>query len=61
MTSPSLSETDKEFIYDFHGAVDDYLQMYQAEGITRKIAYKGCFNICISGTSQMSDYLLHSA
>ena len=41
-------ETAKELIDDFHGAVDDYLEMCEAEGRTPEVAYKGSFNIRIS-------------
>ena len=35
-------------IEDFHGAVDDYLALCEAEGTAPEIAYKGSFNIRIS-------------
>ena len=38
----------KELIEDFHGAVDDYLALCEAEGTAPEIAYKGSFNIRIS-------------
>lgn len=38
----------KDFIEDFHGAVDDYLNVCEAEGIQPETAYKGSFNIRIS-------------
>ena len=41
-------ETAKELIADFHGAVDDYLEMCEAEHRTPEVAYKGSFNIRIS-------------
>lgn len=41
-------ETAKELIADFHGAVDDYLEMCKTEGRNPEIAYKGSFNIRIS-------------
>ena len=41
-------ETAKELITDFHGAVDDYLEMCEAEGRSPEVAYKGSFNIRIS-------------
>lgn len=41
-------ETAKELIADFHGAVDDYLEMCKAEGRIPEVAYKGSFNIRIS-------------
>lgn len=41
-------ETAKELIHDFHGAVDDYLELCEAEGRAPELAYKGSFNIRIS-------------
>ena len=41
-------ENAKDLIDDFHGAVDDYLEMCAAEGIEPEKAYKGSFNIRIS-------------
>ena len=38
----------QELVEDFHGAVDDYLAMCAAEGITPEKAYKGSFNVRIS-------------
>lgn len=38
----------KELIEDFHGAVDDYLALCEAQGTTPEKAYKGSFNIRIS-------------
>ena len=35
----------KELIDDFHGAVDDYLDMCKAEGRNPEIAYKGSLNV----------------
>ena len=40
-------ETAKDLIEDFHGAVDDYLKMCEAEGIEPERAFKGCFNVRI--------------
>lgn len=37
-----------EIIEDFHGAVDDYLELCKAEGKEPEKAYKGSFNIRIS-------------
>ncbi|MBR5400864.1 MAG: type II toxin-antitoxin system HicB family antitoxin [Treponema sp.] len=34
-----------ELINDFHGAIDDYLELCKAEGIEPEKAYKGSFNI----------------
>ncbi len=41
-------ETAKELVEDFHGAVDEYLELCQAEGKEPEKAYKGSFNIRIS-------------
>ena len=38
----------KELIDDFHGAIDDYLALCEAENITPEKAYKGSFNVRIS-------------
>lgn len=35
----------KELINDFHGAVDDYLALCEAEGSKPEVAYKGSFNV----------------
>ena len=32
-------------VSDFHGAVDDYLALCEAEGISPEIAYKGSLNV----------------
>ena len=40
--------TAKELVDDFHGAIDDYLEMCEAEGIEPDRAYKGSFNVRIS-------------
>ncbi len=37
-----------ELIEDFHEAVDDYLELCQAEGKEPEKAYKGSFNIRVS-------------
>ena len=37
--------TAKELISDFHGAVDDYLALCEAEGVKPETAYKGSLNI----------------
>ena len=37
----------QELVDDFHGAVDDYIAMCAAEGITPEKAYKGSFNVRI--------------
>ncbi len=34
-----------ELISDFHGAVDDYLELCKAEGSAPEVAYKGSFNV----------------
>ncbi|MCD8122089.1 MAG: type II toxin-antitoxin system HicB family antitoxin [Clostridiales bacterium] len=41
-------ETAKELVEDFHGAVDDYLELCKEEGIEPEKAYKGSFNVRIS-------------
>ncbi|MCC8103796.1 MAG: type II toxin-antitoxin system HicB family antitoxin [Clostridiales bacterium] len=41
-------ETAKELIEDFHGAVDDYLALCEADGKEPEKAYKGSFNVRIS-------------
>lgn len=38
----------RELIEDFHGAVDDYLALCEAQGIAPERAYKGNFNVRIS-------------
>ena len=40
--------TAKELVEDFHGVVDDYLDLCEAQGITPEKAYKGNFNVRIS-------------
>ena len=40
--------TAKELVDDFHGAVEDYLALCEAEGIAPEKAYKGSFNVRIS-------------
>lgn len=37
-----------ELVNDFHGVVDDYLELCKAEGKDPERAYKGSFNIRIS-------------
>ena len=37
--------TAAELIDDFHGAVDDYLELCSAEGKTPEKAFKGSFNV----------------
>lgn len=41
-------ETAKELVADFHGAVDNYLALCEAEGTEPEKAYKGSFNVRIS-------------
>ena len=41
-------ESARELVENFHGAVDDYLQMCAEEGIEPEKAYKGSFNVRIS-------------
>ena len=38
----------QELLEDFHGAVDDYLEVCKAEGIEPEKAYKGSFNVRLS-------------
>ena len=38
----------KELIEDFHGAVEDYLNLCKEQGIEPEKAYKGSFNVRIS-------------
>lgn len=38
----------KELVDDFHGAVDDYLELCSSKGIEPERAYKGSFNVRIS-------------
>ena len=38
----------KELVEDFHGAVDDYLMLCEAEGKEPERAYKGSFNVRVS-------------
>lgn len=40
--------TAQELLEDFHGAVDDYLALCQAEGVEPEKAYKGSFNVRLS-------------
>ena len=40
--------TAKELVEDFHGAVDDYLELCEEEGKEPERAYKGSFNVRIS-------------
>lgn len=37
-----------ELVTDFHGAVDDYLALCEAEGREAEKAYKGSFNVRLS-------------
>ena len=37
-----------ELVSDFHGAVDDYLELCKADGVAPETAYKGSFNIRIT-------------
>lgn len=41
-------ENARSLIEDFHGAVDDYLELCAAEGVEPERAYKGSFNVRIS-------------
>ena len=40
--------TVQELLEDFHGAVEDYLELCQVQGIEPERAYKGSFNVRIS-------------
>lgn len=40
--------TASELIEDFHGVIDDYLELCKDQGIEPERAYKGSFNIRIS-------------
>ena len=42
--------TVSELIADFHGAVDDYLELCSAEGTAPEKAFKGSFNIRFKNT-----------
>jgi predicted HicB family RNase H-like nuclease len=37
-----------ELVADFHSAVDDYLSVCEAEGITPEVPYKGSFNVRVT-------------
>ena len=37
--------TAKELVEDFHGVVDDYFHVCEAEGVEPEVAYKGSFNV----------------
>ena len=41
-------QTARELLEDFHGAVDDYLALCEAEGTKPERAYKGSFNVRFS-------------
>ena len=41
-------ESARELVEDFHGAVDDYLELCTEAGIVPEKAYKGSFNVRIS-------------
>lgn len=41
-------ENARDLLADFHGAVDDYLALCEAEGKEPEVAYKGSFNVRIS-------------
>ena len=38
-------ESAKELLEDFHGAIDEYLSVCEAEGDTPEASYKGSFNV----------------
>ena len=44
--------TAAELLADFHGVVDDYLALCQAEGKEPERAFKGSFNVRISPEPQ---------
>lgn len=39
----------RDLVEDFHGAVDDYLALCEAEGTPPEVAYKGSFNVRLGG------------
>ena len=41
-------ENAHDLVEDFHGAVDDYLALCEAQGTEPEKAYKGSFNVRIS-------------
>ena len=41
-------ENARDLVEDFHGAVDDYLALCEAQGTEPEKAYKGSFNVRIS-------------
>ena len=41
-------ENAHDLLSDFHNAIDDYLEMCQAENKKPEVAYKGSFNVRIS-------------
>ena len=41
-------ENAHDLLEDFHGAVDDYLALCEAQGVEPEKAYKGSFNVRIS-------------
>lgn len=41
-------ENAAELVADFHGAVDEYLDMCKADGVAPEIAYKGSFNVRVT-------------
>ena len=56
-----VGETIAELKEDFEGAVDDYLAMCEAEGITPRKSYTGTFNIRISPETHNRIAMLASA
>ena len=50
-------ENAHDLIEDFHGAVDDYLETYKAEGKEPEIAFKGSFNIRLSSELHKHIYI----
>ncbi len=41
-------ENAADLVRDFHGAVDDYLALCEAEGTEPELAFKGSFNVRIN-------------
>ena len=41
-------KTAEELIADFHGAIDDYLELCASNGLSPEVPYKGSFNVRIS-------------
>ncbi len=55
----SYEGTDaRSLVEDFHGAVDDYLQLCEGQGKAPEKAYKGSFNIRIAPETRIFAYLI---